>query len=328
MDGSRFDILARAIAQSGTRRRLVSLLLALPLGGVLASAAEDAAAAERPHERLLGRTPQRNRKQRNTKKNNNKNNNNQNNNNKKNNKNGGGGRRSAAPCLSNGNLCTQDSDCCSSNCFNFVCAERVTQCSQGGTSQAMRAARQGLCRRRLLLRVGRLRHHLLRTARQPVQPVRGVLCPQLCRVGSAARMAAGRGAPARRDARGAKPAPRPGSVRVRRPARRTAPMAAAMRPGIASPGTPSRRVARAARPARRARARQPARPRRAPTASVAPPATTTRPPVRAAAARVGSTASLMDAARGSMIHVPPTANAARSRGRPVRRSEPDDFAVA
>ena len=47
------SILARAIAQSGSRRRLVSLLLALPLGGVLAIAAEAGqVAAERPHGRL------------------------------------------------------------------------------------------------------------------------------------------------------------------------------------------------------------------------------------------------------------------------------------
>ena len=47
MDGSHFDTLARSIAQSGTRRRLVSLLLALPLGGVLAIAGEDGAGRSR-----------------------------------------------------------------------------------------------------------------------------------------------------------------------------------------------------------------------------------------------------------------------------------------
>ena len=68
MDGSRFDTLTRAIAQRGTRRRLVSLLLTLPLGGVLAVADEAGpVAAERPLDRVQRRTPQRNRKHRNDK---------------------------------------------------------------------------------------------------------------------------------------------------------------------------------------------------------------------------------------------------------------------
>jgi hypothetical protein len=79
----------------------VSLLLALPLGGVLTSLGEDEAAAQqRPIDRVRQRTPQRNRKQRNH---NNKTNNTNNNNNKKNNKNnnGGGGRGNlgAGNCL-------------------------------------------------------------------------------------------------------------------------------------------------------------------------------------------------------------------------------------
>jgi hypothetical protein len=70
MDGSRFDTLARAVAQSGTRRRLVGLLLALPLGGVLAIADEAGeVVAERPLDRVQRRTPQRTRKKRNTKNN-------------------------------------------------------------------------------------------------------------------------------------------------------------------------------------------------------------------------------------------------------------------
>ena len=50
---------------SGTRRRLVTLLVALPLGGVLATLGADEAAAESPIDRMQRRTPQRNRKQRN-----------------------------------------------------------------------------------------------------------------------------------------------------------------------------------------------------------------------------------------------------------------------
>jgi hypothetical protein len=64
MDGSQFDTLARAFATTGTRRWLVRLVAALPLGGALSTLGQDEAVAERPHERLARRTPQRNRKQR------------------------------------------------------------------------------------------------------------------------------------------------------------------------------------------------------------------------------------------------------------------------
>ena len=60
MDGSDFDMLTRAIAQRGTRRRLVALLAALPLGGLLRDLAQDDAAAERPTDRVHRRTQQRN----------------------------------------------------------------------------------------------------------------------------------------------------------------------------------------------------------------------------------------------------------------------------
>ena len=63
MDASRFDALVRAFATGGTRRRLLRLVAALPFGGALL-AGEDAAGADRPHERLGRRTKQRNHKQR------------------------------------------------------------------------------------------------------------------------------------------------------------------------------------------------------------------------------------------------------------------------
>jgi hypothetical protein len=142
MDSSTFDTLARAIAQSGTRRRLVALLAMLPLGGLLTDLAQDEVVAERPTDRVHGRTQQRNQNQRN---NNNKNNNNKNNNkgkNKKNNNSGGGGGNrstppppplgSPSPCAANGGACRQGSQCCSGNCFNFVCADMVTQCTAAG----------------------------------------------------------------------------------------------------------------------------------------------------------------------------------------------------
>jgi hypothetical protein len=67
MDPSVFDTLVRAIARSGTRRRL---LAGLPLLGTLAVVGEEEAAAQRPLNRLQQRTTQRNRKQRNNNQNN------------------------------------------------------------------------------------------------------------------------------------------------------------------------------------------------------------------------------------------------------------------
>jgi hypothetical protein len=62
MDPSTFDTLTRAIAHTGTRRRLVALLAALPLDGLLTGMARNDAAAERPVDRLHRRTQPRNRK--------------------------------------------------------------------------------------------------------------------------------------------------------------------------------------------------------------------------------------------------------------------------
>jgi hypothetical protein len=62
IEGSRFDALARAFAQTGPRRRLVTLLAALPLGGVLAGVGEEESAAEGPLDRVQRRSKQRNRK--------------------------------------------------------------------------------------------------------------------------------------------------------------------------------------------------------------------------------------------------------------------------
>jgi hypothetical protein len=120
MDGSRFDTLARAIAHSGTRRRLVSLLLALPLGGVLPTLSEEEAAAQqRPIDRLRQRTPQRNRKQRNNNQNNNNNNNNQNNN--------GGGGGNTPPTDPGPSGC----DC---ECMND-CQHQVRDCGNDSVDQ-------------------------------------------------------------------------------------------------------------------------------------------------------------------------------------------------
>jgi hypothetical protein len=115
MDPSAFDILARGIAHTGTRRSLVALLAALPLGGLLSSLALDEAAAEHPLDRVQRRTPQRNRKQRNT----NQNNNNQNNNNNnKNNQNGGGGLGGTQDVCGG---CPQGQVCCVNSGHGVCC---------------------------------------------------------------------------------------------------------------------------------------------------------------------------------------------------------------
>jgi hypothetical protein len=122
MDPVAFDTLARAIAQPGTRRRLLGrLLVGVPLLGALAPGGEEAAAAERPLERLQGRTPQRNRQQRNNRRRNT-------NNNKKNN-NGGGGQNSGNR-LQNPNKCRSSADCGGRACCSGTCCQPpANQCN-------------------------------------------------------------------------------------------------------------------------------------------------------------------------------------------------------
>jgi hypothetical protein len=125
MDPTAFDALVRTFTTRGTRRRLVALLTALPLGGLLTDLAQDDAGAERPIDRVQGRTPQRNRQQRNT---------NQNNNN--NNKGGGGGGGRTAPpntSLRAGPPCTCGSDrvCCADG-VDYCCAPGQ-RCCDGTT---------------------------------------------------------------------------------------------------------------------------------------------------------------------------------------------------
>ncbi len=64
MGPSAWDARVTASAPAQTRRWLLALLAALPLGGVLTSFGAEEATAERPHERLGRRTEQRHRKQR------------------------------------------------------------------------------------------------------------------------------------------------------------------------------------------------------------------------------------------------------------------------
>jgi hypothetical protein len=135
MDPFHFDALARSFATAGTRRRLLAVLAALPLGGTLLALEDDEVAAEHPRDRMKRRNQQRKRKQRNNK-NNNKKNKNKNNNKK----NGGLG---GSQCGATGSDCSQDSDCCSNNCFNLGCADKVNSCGSGDNAKACHPAANG-----------------------------------------------------------------------------------------------------------------------------------------------------------------------------------------
>lgn len=151
MDPTRFDALVRTFAAGRTRRRLVATIAALPLVGALTGISGNDVEAERPRDRLRLRKAQRRRKQRNRKRQNQNTNTGNGGGN-----NGGGGNNQIPPpgatsppplgatqCGSNGDVCFQDSDCCTNNCFNFQCAARVLQCSQGGISTNCRPPAKG-----------------------------------------------------------------------------------------------------------------------------------------------------------------------------------------
>jgi hypothetical protein len=135
MDGSSFDRLARAVGAAASRRRLLGALTGQGLGSVVAILARDDAAAEKPSDRLRRRKQQHRRKRRNSKR--------RNNGKHGNNRNGNGGGLGSGACVATGDDCSQDSDCCTSNCFNFACAEKVKQCSAGGTTVPCRPAAKG-----------------------------------------------------------------------------------------------------------------------------------------------------------------------------------------
>ena len=65
MDAARFDRLARSLATRGTRRRVLSVLSALPLGGVLTALLAAEAGAERPVDNVRHRAKQRQKKRKN-----------------------------------------------------------------------------------------------------------------------------------------------------------------------------------------------------------------------------------------------------------------------
>jgi hypothetical protein len=165
MDPRQFDALTKTLAAFGTRRRLLSLLTALPLGGMLLTSDEEEAAAERPNQRLGRRSKRRNRKQRHKRR---RNKNNQNNTNQNTNQPSGGGTSPPPPpppppglgnpspeacagivdgpdptgqcshccqeacCLPPANQCNVESGlCCAPNCANRECGD--DGCGRGGT---------------------------------------------------------------------------------------------------------------------------------------------------------------------------------------------------
>ena len=118
MDPTAFDALVRAFATGGTRRRLLRLVAALPLGGAL-RAMRMRREPNGPMERLGRRTQQRNRQQRNRQRRNQNNKQHQHDKHHQNNQHhqhdnngGGGGGGNPGPCTPNGQACTRR-QCCS-----------------------------------------------------------------------------------------------------------------------------------------------------------------------------------------------------------------------
>jgi hypothetical protein len=93
MDGSPIDTLSRAIAAGSSRRSLAWLLGGMALSIPLLLGGSTGTAAKHKHHRK---------------------------------------HKKHKPCQglqANGSACTQSSECCSGNCFNALCADRVTTCA-------------------------------------------------------------------------------------------------------------------------------------------------------------------------------------------------------
>ncbi len=128
MEETAFDRFARAVSGAGPRRGLLRLVLGLPLAGLLAQLEDDETAAKRKrHGRRRGHRPGKHKDNRKGKRKGGK---------------GNGGRLGGGQCGATGSLCEQDSDCCTDNCFNFICAARVTTCgSEDATRQCVPPAK-------------------------------------------------------------------------------------------------------------------------------------------------------------------------------------------
>jgi hypothetical protein len=129
MDAETFDRLSRSLTQGRTRRGLITLLASLPLAGAFATLLGEEAAANRPGQN------RRNKNQR------------QSGNNKDNRKGkrNDQGQNKPGPCTPNGSACRQGSDCCSNNCFNFVCAATASQCGNTTCTPTAGGCCQGMC---------------------------------------------------------------------------------------------------------------------------------------------------------------------------------------
>lgn len=123
MDSNRFDRLVRALATKGSRRRLVAVLTALPLVGLLTGLRDDVG-AEKPRDRIKRRKDANRRKQHNRKQRDRKHHGAGRNHG---NRSGRGGAQPDA-CTPNGGACQQNSDCCDGNCFGQVCTNTPQQC--------------------------------------------------------------------------------------------------------------------------------------------------------------------------------------------------------
>jgi hypothetical protein len=117
MEGSTFDRLARAVSTAGSRRRLLGVLASVGLGGLLSQLDDASTEAKRKrHGRRRSHRPGKHKDNRKGK--------------RKGGKGIGGGQ-----CGTTGSDCSQDSDCCANNCFDFACAEKVRTCGTGDTAK-------------------------------------------------------------------------------------------------------------------------------------------------------------------------------------------------
>jgi hypothetical protein len=118
MEGTAFDRLTMAVSRAGSRRRLLGALVSVGLGGLLSHLDDDAADARRKrHGRQNSHRPGKHKDNRRGKR-------------KKKGKNDLGSQ-----CGATNSDCTQDSDCCSSNCFDFSCADKAHTCGPDGADK-------------------------------------------------------------------------------------------------------------------------------------------------------------------------------------------------
>lgn len=112
MDEVTFDRLTRAVSRAGSRRQVLGVLASVGLGGLLSQLADETSEAKRQHGRNRGHHPGKGKDNRKGKRKGGK----------------GGGGLGGTQCGAAGSDCDQDSDCCSTNCFNFSCSAKAHSC--------------------------------------------------------------------------------------------------------------------------------------------------------------------------------------------------------